>query len=1501
MNFLCKIKFQKVDRATSQIFGNFLSFQNPYQLTLLLFLKLLGKIKKTSTDRTTFLSEDEEDKITETLEKIKNTDEYSYQNRKSHKALEGTAEDLEDDDVVMPDQLLIRDSDEDNELNSATDLTISQQVELQKAKKAKNAGKHGKVDDGMFYASAHETDNMDGEEATDIERHRSTPTDNLFDYYKLNKPTEIGNGEDEEEDQRFSNKFNYTPIDLSELGHDEKFRPTDKTLIVKNTLEKDSKSSLVNNESFEVVEDDEESGPHHRSNRSETGADIDGAKAKPFDSILAKFERKSSMDNSSTDGETTTGKTTQRTRSEDPRQKPTPTKLPKSKFDIYSKIQEGKTSPTNESTGSSPGSGKKPSSSHKDKTRETDASTAGKGRESRGSDSEDSKSSKSPQRRSFSELPKSNRKSPQSSDSDGFSSQFKRPEKSSDSNSVRDLTSVFESKKSSDSTRNSRSPPTTGGSSKSRGDRSKQQEQESSSRKSPTLNKPGKSSGGSKKIGAGSKSPENQEAVNEMISKLKEDNAAATEKIKKLNDQIYNIFDKNTPANASDESSSANSSDAGQGSSSKKSHTAGSKDSADKSKQPKKLDKSFLNQYESQTSSSTDKPVSGSKTSAAAAGDKSPKSSVSHIPRSKNSYSSSGSDKEDPKASSSETKTKPKKLVFGGSKEAENSKTPKEVGNGKRSQSTLSDATAPGSGQTIGPNKFKLQEVDIESRLREQKELADEIIKEDSRIKKLSQKFESDDSDSKPKRSFSVTKKSTGDVNSSKDVKTDDSSSGPTETIIKAADKLHNRFQGIKGSSSSSSESDNEKSKLKAPSSRTKKSTVEGDDSSSQKPGESKASKDSSNRRQLASPTHQRHSSLLSSDREDLPSVLGQDKTRSKSSNHDVQSKVKKLSERFSNNSDTTGSEAEQKPLDCGVPPSALDRSTKADANKPKKLAKNKFEQYEADSKQEEPLSPGSNRSASTPGGSQYYNKNKGTSKAGNDSSDSQSIQDGRSRLRKVEKPTETGSNETKVDENMTPSKLRRTFGSDADNQAKSGKDSAAAGSKSTTRASPTMGRRASKEDEATSDDSVYQGRRIYGRDGPDDIASKPRHAYGDDDMDVSPRRRTNRAGKDIETPKSPDSASKPGSPGSSGRKTYGKDSSPFPRSKLDREDEEPEPNGATRTPSGNHADGGSKSKGISHLLDKFESSGPSGSETAPTSRNVSQIRRSSDDKTNTTAGKKTIDSKESAGASKSGDGSKDSVDLFRDKLRNRRDPRDAVDESEPKTTATTDKTKARTRSNDVSNLLNEYERKIRPNNNNANQSGETSDDSVFQKLASRSGPGKKSPTLDDVFSSTKSKYSSDKTKDSQDSKSHQQQSVPRRTKSSKSRSPPTHRGEDDEGNRSSELDAGVYVRKTSQPGRNSVSRFRNTDDDTTDYDVPKLRKKSNYEAGEFAPVKFSDQSSIGSESRVYPRAVSREFFEDTDTDGAVEKKTRPRAKRPSSVGYRDNGIGVQLEGKKWI
>ena len=277
-------------------------------------------------------------------------------------------------------------------------------------------------------------------------------------------------------------------------------------------------------------------------------------------------------------------------------------------------------------------------------------------------------------------------------------------------------------------------------------------------------------------------------------------------------------------------------------------------------------------------------------------------------------------------------------------------------------------------------------------------------------------------------------------------------------------------------------------------------------------------------------------------------------------------------------------------------------------------------------------------------------------------------------------------------------------------------------------------------------------------------------------------------------------------------------------------------------------------------MLDKFESNiSSNGNEPK---QNLSQIRRSSsksgssDDNSKSTFGK-INDSKGPVAKAKSVDNRNDSVELFRDKLRNRRDPRDLYIDEPSK--------KPRERSHDDSNLLYESEKKIKP----SQQSGDTSDDSVF-KMTSRSHD-KKSPTLDGLYNQIK--YST----------------------KSKSKSPSTYGSKGEK----SKLDAGVYLPKNrDQNGKSSTSRFRNTDDDTTDYDIPKLRKKSNYEGGEFAPVKFSDQSSIGSETRVYPHANTQEFINDDTDDGIVEKITRSHAKRPKNA-YNDNGIGVQLEGKK--
>lgn len=80
------------------------------------------------------------------------------------------------------------------------------------------------------------------------------------------------------------------------------------------------------------------------------------------------------------------------------------------------------------------------------------------------------------------------------------------------------------------------------------------------------------------------------------------------------------------------------------------------------------------------------------------------------------------------------------------------------------------------------------------------------------------------------------------------------------------------------------------------------------------------------------------------------------------------------------------------------------------------------------------------------------------------------------------------------------------------------------------------------------------------------------------------------------------------------------------------------------------------------------------------------------------------------------------------------------------------------------------------------------------------------------------------------------------------------------------------------------------------DYDLSKLRKKLSQEQDtEFAPVKFTDrQSSIGNESRLYPRRSS--------SDIKNESKNKPTGRSVSATTHKswsklsDSGIGVQLE-----
>ena len=89
---------------------------------------------------------------------------------------------------------------------------------------------------------------------------------------------------------------------------------------------------------------------------------------------------------------------------------------------------------------------------------------------------------------------------------------------------------------------------------------------------------------------------------------------------------------------------------------------------------------------------------------------------------------------------------------------------------------------------------------------------------------------------------------------------------------------------------------------------------------------------------------------------------------------------------------------------------------------------------------------------------------------------------------------------------------------------------------------------------------------------------------------------------------------------------------------------------------------------------------------------------------------------------------------------------------------------------------------------------------------------------------------------------------------------------------------------------------------------LPKLKKKTSYDS-EYAPIKFTDrQSSIGSESRVYPHRGSREF-DDADLrevkGGSGRASVSPRSNSESAKYRMDGGKGsaieVQLEGRNCL
>jgi len=152
--------------------------------------------------------------VTELLEKQKDTDEYSYQQAKNRRPKEATVDLV--CTVGLSEKLLVNDYDQG--LTSGVTVTASREV-----------GFH------------------------------NSQSDDLSDYYKLNRPEDNDEDADEEEGD-VDGRVKLEAVDVGEFGYGEKFKQTDKTLVVRNNLEKNSQSSMLeNNDSFEVdVLDDDE-------------------------------------------------------------------------------------------------------------------------------------------------------------------------------------------------------------------------------------------------------------------------------------------------------------------------------------------------------------------------------------------------------------------------------------------------------------------------------------------------------------------------------------------------------------------------------------------------------------------------------------------------------------------------------------------------------------------------------------------------------------------------------------------------------------------------------------------------------------------------------------------------------------------------------------------------------------------------------------------------------------------------------------------------------------------------------------------------------------------------------------------------------------------------------------------------------------------------------------------------------------------------------------------
>ena len=282
-----------------------------------------AQLKKTITDLTTYLTEDEEDKIVETLEKSKRLDEFSYQQFKN-KGAKHSAHDMDAEELALMERITPNQVDNAGFDNELVKITASRQFEFVADGKPFAGSDEQNV---MFYAGG-----TDGDEATSRATFQeSSSGENIYDYYNLKPAVDLDAHPGAE------NRFFLKPIDLNTLTVGEQFKPDEITLFVDNNKMIKSNMSEERTES-EGESDEKPMGTYYEPIENLTAEDFFRVKhktppPKSLDLIKAKFERKSSTDS---DNEL------KRARSEDNRflsgaDSRQPAKLPKSKMEIYDK------------------------------------------------------------------------------------------------------------------------------------------------------------------------------------------------------------------------------------------------------------------------------------------------------------------------------------------------------------------------------------------------------------------------------------------------------------------------------------------------------------------------------------------------------------------------------------------------------------------------------------------------------------------------------------------------------------------------------------------------------------------------------------------------------------------------------------------------------------------------------------------------------------------------------------------------------------------------------------------------------------------------------------------------------------------------------------------------------------------------------------------------------------------------------------------------------------